>query len=106
MAEREILLESAAFLDAPQARGLRGIPRADARAIVDRFLPCASDELGKAPRFLDGDDARALLSELLPGHFGKRDPLAEHVPAVLGAYLDFLGEHAVVAQMFEIRIAL
>ena len=106
MPEREILLESAAFLDSPQARTLAAIKRAEVRAIVDRFLSCAYDDLGKAPRFLDGDDARTVLAELLPGHFGKNDPLAESVPAVLGAYLAFLEEHAVVAQMFEIRMAL
>jgi hypothetical protein len=106
MAEREIRLESAAFLDSPQARSLAGLGRDEVRTIADRFLACAYDEIGKAPRFLDGDDARTILAELLPGHFGKRDPLAAHVPAVLDAYLDFLEGHAVVAHMLEIRLAL
>jgi hypothetical protein len=106
MPEREVALEAASFLDSPQARTLAALKRADVRAILDRFLSCCYDEVGKAPRHLDGDDLREILGRLLPARLGRRDPLAAHVPAVLRAYLDFLGENAVVSQMFELRRAL
>ena len=44
--------------------------------------------------------------ERLPAHFGKKDPLAEAVEEVLGAYLAFLGEQAVVLHAFELGRAL
>jgi hypothetical protein len=106
MPEREITLDTAAFLDSPQAEALQGPRREEAHAIADRFLACCYDELGKAPRHLDGDDVHAIVGHLLPAHFGRRDPLAQHVPAVLRAYLAFLGERAVVSQMFEMQRAL
>jgi hypothetical protein len=104
--QREITLDTAAFLDSPQALALAAVPREDARKIVDRFLACCYEELGKAPRHLDGQDLHGIVGHLLPGHFGRRDPLAAHVPEVLRAYLGFLGERAVVSQMFELRHAL
>jgi|SRR5688572_8780358 len=103
--EREIRLDCAAFLDSSQAAELP-CRRADVRAIVERFLTCAYDELGKAPHLLEGDDLEELLVERLPAHFGKRDPLAETVEDVLAAYLSFLGEHAVVLHAFELGRAL
>jgi hypothetical protein len=106
MPEREILLESAAFLDSPQAAALEGLERSDAKAILERFLTSAYDEIGKAPRFLDGDDLRGLLALELPGHFGKGDPLAAGVPALLEAYLRYLEESTLVPHAFELRLAL
>ncbi len=106
MPAREIKLETAAFLDSPQAQALANVPRETARAIVDRFLACAYDEVGKAPRFLDGDDMHAIVGHLLPARFGRKDPLAAHAVAVLEAYLAFLGENAVVSQFFEMQHAL
>jgi SEC-C motif-containing protein len=102
---REIRLDVAAFLDSDQAAAL-GAPRSDLRAIVERYLACAYDELGKAPHLLEGDDLQEILVERLPAHFGKRDPLAETVEDVLAAYLAFLGEHAVVLHAFELARAL
>lgn len=102
---REIRLDCAAFLDAPHAAALPG-KRADVRAIVERYLACAYDELGKAPHLLEGDDLQEILSERLPAHFGKKDPLADAVEEVLGAYLAFLGEQAVVLHAFELARAL
>ncbi len=106
MPQREITLDTAAFLDSPQFQALSGVKREDAHKIADRFLACCYDEIGKAPRHLDGDDLHGIVGHMLPGHFGRKDPLAEHVPAVLRAYLAFLEEHAVVSQMFELRRAL
>jgi hypothetical protein len=102
---REIRLDCAAFLDAPQAARLAA-RREDVRAIVERFLACSYDELGKAPHLLEGDDLQEILSERLPAHFGKGDPLAAAVEDVLGAYLVFLGERAVVLHAFELARAL
>ena len=76
------------------------------RAIVERFLACAYDELGKAPHTLEGDDLQEILSERLPAHFGKKDPLADSAEDVLDAYLAFLGEQAVVLHAFELARAL
>lgn len=102
---REIRLDCAAFLDSAHAAGLPG-KRADVRAIVERYLSCAYDELGKAPHLLEGDDLELILTERLPAHFGKRDPLADAAPEVLGAYLAFLGEQTVVLHAFELARAL
>lgn len=106
MLQREITLDTSAFLDSPQAQGLTGVKREAVHAIADRFLACCYDELGKAPRHVDGDDLHAIVGHMLPGHFGRKDPLAKHVGDVLRAYLEFLGERAVVSQMFELRRAL
>ena len=106
MAERETTLDTAAFLDSPQAGGIAGAKRADVHAIADRFLACCYEEVGKAPRHLDGEDLHAIVGHHLPARLGRRDPLAAHVPAVLRAYLEFLGERAMVSQMFELRRAL
>jgi len=102
---REIRLDCAAFLDSPQAQGLP-YRREDVRALVERFLACAYDELGKAPHVLEGDDLEEILVERLPAHLGKGDPLAEPAEDVLAAYLAFLGEQAVVLHAFELGRAL
>jgi hypothetical protein len=110
MPTREIQLETAAFLDSSQARtlaqSLPGVPREDAKKIVDRFLACTYDEVGTAPRFLDGESVHSIVGHLLPAHFDRKDPLAAQAIAVLRAYVDFLAENAVVSQIFEIRHAL
>jgi hypothetical protein len=105
MPDREIRLESAAFLDSPQARAL-SVSREEVRKIADAFLSCAYDEMGVAPRLLDGEHMHGIVGHLLPAHFGRKDPLAAHAITVLRAYLDFLGENAVVTQMYEVRQAL
>jgi len=106
MTTREIKLESAAFLDSKQAQALAGIAREDVRKIVDRFLACAYDQVGTAPRFLDGQAMHGIVGHMLPAHFGRKDPLAARALDVLRAYIDFLNENAVVTQIFEIRNAL
>src|SRR5262249_11985185 len=102
---REIRLDVAAFLDSSHAAALPG-KREDVRAIVERYLACAYDELGRAPHLLEGDDLEQILLERLPAHFGKRDPLAGRVEDVLAAYLAFLGEEVVVLHAFELSRAL
>lgn len=106
MATREIKLESAAFLDSVQARAVADVEREDVRAVVDRFLAIAYDEIGVAPRFLDGEAMHSIVGHLLPAHFGRQDPKAARAIDILRAYVAFLGENAVVSQLFEIRNAL
>ena len=106
MATRETLLDTAAFLDSPEARALTDVGREAQRAIVERFLACAYEELGVSPKLLDGDGMHTLVGHLLPARFKRKDPLAQHVVSVLHAYLSFLETHAVVLQAFELRQAL
>jgi SEC-C motif len=106
MPQREIKLESAAFLDSEQAQSLRDVKREDVRKIVDRFLSCAFDELGIAPRFLDGEGMHAIVGHHLPAHFGKKDPLGPAVVPVLRAYVEFLEQSSIVSHAFEIKHAL
>jgi hypothetical protein len=103
--EREIRLDLSAFLDSPQARAL-DLPRGAARALAERLLACAYDDLGKAPHLLEGDDLAEILARLLPARLGKRDPLAAALEPVLEAWLAFLVESAVVPHAFELRAAL
>jgi hypothetical protein len=105
MPEREIRLETAAFLDSAQSKSL-ALRREDQKKIVDRFLACAYDELGVAPRLLDGEGMHGIVGHLLPARFGRKDPLGPEVVPVLRAYVGFLEENAVVAQAFELKHAL
>ena len=105
MTTRAIQLELAEFLDSPRARSL-ALGAADLRRVVEAFLTTCYEELGKAPRQLDGQELEQALLELLPGHFDARDALAERVPLVLDAYLAHLAESAVVEHTFELRHAL
>jgi len=106
MPAREVTLESAAFLDSPEAKALTGVKPDDAKKIVDRFLACAFDDLGEAPRFLDGESTHTIVGHLLPARFARKEPLAAHALTVLRAYFDFLEKNAIVSQSFEIRRAL
>ncbi len=106
MIERRIKLDTAAFLDAPQAARISNLPGKTVRTILERFLAVSYEDVGKAPRLLDGDDLAEILRTILPRRFGVKDPLAVHVEAVLTAYLDFLCEDAVVIAAFELRRAL
>jgi hypothetical protein len=100
---KQVALELAAFLDSPQARALAAPDRAGQQRIVEAFLVACYEDLGKAPKLLDGHDLHEILGHVLPAHFGKRDALAEHVPAVLEAFLDHLEATHVVSQAFEMR---
>ena len=106
MSESRVLLDAAAFLGSAHALRIDVATTADIRAIAQRFLQVSYQELGKPPQFLDGDEMRTALCELLPRHFGVKDPLAEAVPAVLAAFLQWLDESAVVTNRFELRLAL
>ena len=105
MTDRKITLETAEFLDSPAAQAT-GVDRKDAREVLQRFLQCAYQGLGKAPHLLDGGDLGAILGQLLPEHFGRRDPLAAAVEPVLRTYLADLGERTLVPHAFELEQAL
>jgi hypothetical protein len=102
---REVALELASFLDSSEATRT-GLPRADLRAIAERFLDACYAGVGKKPRLLDAEDLAAILGELLPARMARKDRLAEVVPAVLAAYFDHLEATQVVTQSFELRAAL
>lgn len=82
------------------------VPPAGLRKIIESFLVCAFEGVGKAPRHLDGGDLHSILGHLLPSMFAKRDPLAAHVLPVLRSYLQFLEERAILPQSYELRTAL
>jgi hypothetical protein len=102
MADKQIALDLAAFLDSDELRAT-GVSRDDARRITQHFLEACYDELGKKPRLLDGHDMHAIVGHLLPGRLAPKDPLAEHVPAVLSAYIDHLETVTTVSEAFEMR---
>ena len=106
MAKKEIALELAAFLDSEQARALEGPSPEQVRRVAEAFLGVCYDELGSKPRLLDGHDVHEALGHRLPGRVKKADPLAEHVPAVLGALFEHLETAQGLPNAFEVRRAL
>ena len=106
MGANRVTLEVAAFLDSEQAKALDPIQPKQIRKIVETFLSICYDELGTEPGQLDGHDVHHALGHLLPGRMARKDPLAEHVPAVLDAYFQHLQEVAVVSHSFEIKMSL
>jgi len=106
MSQKRITLELAAFLDSPHAAALAEPGPAEVRRVAEHFLSICYEELGSEPRLLDGHDMHHVLGHLMPGRLARKDPLAPHVPAILQAYLDHLGEVAVVSHAFELRHSL
>jgi hypothetical protein len=105
MTDSNITLQVAAFLDSEES-SLPATSRRQTQEIAERFLQCCYRDAGKAPHLLEGDDVAAILGRFLPLHFGKREPLAQFVPEVLLAYVDFLEGQETVVHSFEIRQAL
>ena len=105
MVSKQVALEVAAFLDSEEARAL-DVKKADVQAIAEIFVGLCYDGVGKKPRLLDGHDVHMVLGHLMPGRMARKDPRAEHVPAVLGAFFDSLETREVVSQAFEIRRSL
>ncbi|MEX1026169.1 MAG: SEC-C metal-binding domain-containing protein [Planctomycetota bacterium] len=97
------LLDVAAFLDSSHAAQFA--PDV-ARGIAERWITACYEDLGQAPRLLDGEEVRMLLAEHLASRFRRRDPLAEHVPDVARALLSHLEETELVPNAFEQRLAL
>ena len=101
-----VTLDVAAFLDSPQAGALAALGHEEVREIVQHFVEACYDDLGKAPRFLDGQDLHEVLGHVMPGRFGRKDPLAQHVPTVLEAFFTYLTEAEVATHAFELRRSL
>ncbi len=106
MSERRVLLDTAAFMDSRQALSISDAATAEIRTITTRFLGACYEDLGVAPRKLDGEQMAQLLTQALPARFGVRDPLAVPAESVLTAYLDHLTEVAMLPNEFELRRAL
>ena len=84
-------MSAPSFLDSPQAAALdSGITPHTVRSIASTFAGLCRKQVGKEPHALSGGDLHGVLGHLLPGEFKRRDPKAEHVPAVLAAYIEFL----------------
>ncbi len=105
MASKEIALELAAFVDSEAARALDA-PDEAVRSVGERFLEACYEDLGKAPRFLDGQDVHVVVGHLMADRFALRDPHVEHAPAILEAFLAHLETMHVISQSFELRQAL
>jgi len=106
MATKQVALSVSAFLDSRWAARLRGIDEDVVRKIAEDFVELCYSALGKEPRFLDGEDVRALVVSRLPGRFAKKDANVAHVRAVLSALIEHLAESAVMTQLFEVKNAL
>lgn len=104
MPSQKVVLDVASFLDSDPVKEL-GVERDVVSKIATAFLSVCYDEMGLEPRLLDGEHMHEALGHRLPGHFARRDPLADHVPVVLEAYLDHLQATRVVTQAFEVRQA-
>jgi hypothetical protein len=102
MSKKQIALDMASFLDSSHAQALQGLDREQLKKITGHFLSICYDDLGKKPHLLDGHDVHAALGHLMPGRLAPKDPLAPHVPGVLGAFFKHLAEEHVVAHSFEI----
>lgn len=106
MVNKQVALELAAFLDSESARSLESPGPEAVKKLAGIFLELCYESVGTRPARMDGGELHTVLGHLMPGRLKRRDPLAEHVPAVLGAYLDHLEVDQVVPQIFELRQAL
>ncbi|MFN0058846.1 MAG: SEC-C metal-binding domain-containing protein [Planctomycetota bacterium] len=99
-------IDASPFLASTHSTELVEVASADQRVIVERFLSASYDVLGKAPRFLDGQDLHHIIGHILPTRFSRRDRLADAALPVLRAYLTYLDETEVVTESFEQRQSL
>ena len=94
-----LISERLAFLDHARNPFFR-------HSAAELFLAACYDDLGAKPHLMDGQDVHTVLGLLLPARLKRKDPLAEHLPAILAAYFEHLETEKVVSQAFEIRRAL
>lgn len=106
MSDSRILLDAAAFMDSAPALRIDSACTEDIRTIAQRFLEVCYEDLGKAPRQLHGDELQTALCQLLPGHFGRKDPLAAAVPEVLRAFVAHLDETGILSHRYELLQAI
>lgn len=105
MSSPRIALEGAAYLDSPESARV-GLPPAEQRRVVQAFLEACYDDLGVAPHLLDDQALVAVLTGGLTARLRTRDPVAEHLPAILESYLEHLGTVRPLAQAYELQRAL
>jgi len=105
MAVKQIALDVAAFLDSDHGRAVPG-PREEVKRVAEIVVESCYDGLGKSPRLIDAEDMRALVIELLPRRFAKKDSAAEQVPPLLEAWIEHVAATEVMSQAFEVRRAL
>ncbi|MDP6539420.1 MAG: SEC-C metal-binding domain-containing protein [Planctomycetota bacterium] len=106
MSEKRIALALASFADSSQGKALDGLQPEAVRQIAGSFLAICYEELGKKPHLLDGHDVHQALGHSMPGRLKRKDPIAPHVPRVLRAFFEHLGEEEVVTNAFEIAQAI
>ena len=93
--------EIARFLASPAVSAL-GLPEADVKTIVERFVDsCAT--FGVAPRYLDGSELHGVVGHVLPARFAIGDPLGIHVGKVLEAFVEFLDAPRKAEQLDALR---
>ena len=105
MPESRVILDAAAFMDSTHALGIDAACTDDIRTITQRFLAVCYDDLGKAPRQLQGDELLLALRQFLPRHFGKKEQLAQAVPSVLTAYIEHLDDTGILSHRYELQQA-
>ncbi len=105
MPSKQVALEVAEFLDSDQARGLGSVDRARWQRLIEAFLSASYEDLGKAPRFLDGQELEGLLAQSLPARLESPKD-AEVMPDLLRAYFAHVRETQLVSHAFEIEQAL
>ena len=106
MPESRVILDAAAFMDSAHALRIDAACTEDIRTITQRFLAACYDDLGKAPRQLQGDELLHAITQLLPRHFGKKEELAAAVPEVVTAYIDHRHETGILSHHYELRQAI
>jgi hypothetical protein len=106
MSKKQILLDIAAFLDSGPSLMLSAPDRDGQRKVLEAFLEVCYNERGTAPRFLDGDGIRTVLTARLPRHFKAKDAVAKLAPDVIGAFLEHLTGIESVPFAFEMRLGL
>jgi len=99
---KPIVLDLARFMDSPQAAGLGGA-KDETRDIAERFLSVCYDDMGCAPKAMDGQGMHGALGHILPGRFRRGEELAELVPDVLRAFIEHLEATEVVIHAFELK---
>lgn len=105
MTTKRIALDLSAFLDSDHAKALE-LEGPELRKVVELFLTVCYEDLGTEPAKLDGHDLHHALGHIMPGRMKRKDPLAEHVPGVLRAFIEHLKETAVVSNAFELQASL
>ncbi|MFK7743355.1 MAG: YecA family protein [Planctomycetota bacterium] len=102
MSESRILLDAAAFMDSTHALRIDSATTDGIRKVIQRFLHACYEDLGKAPRQLQGEELHNVIAVLLPRHFGRGDELALAVPDVLAAFVAHLDDTGMLSHRYEL----